>query len=431
MLFSLFVSSLSAQENDTLYSPEQLKEDADFFFNTLYERHPNPYYYCGMEDFEQKKHQIYEQLKIPMTKDEFMEVMCTISPCLDNHMAAPFELVESYVRKGFRISEKSGEHVFPLRVFYNHEALYANIDGNEVQILAINDVSTRKIINTVTEMLTNQTLNMKGLAIENTLHVVLSSLFDVHPPFTVEYVSEGQILKKKLEGIPMPTYIPHIHVYERPHQIYYKIYPQSSIAILYILSFRKETMEEENFQWIMESLSDSLKLMDIQNLFIDVSKNSGGQYTSTYQVFDYLQHDTIFMSSSKIAKKSSVNVYTPYQKELIRLPQRDKRFFDKNLFVLQGARTFSCGDIFCRIIAQNKLGKLIGTSTSTYTKDFGNVVHLELPNTKIPLSCPTVFWDFSADFKTKTLDPDIYFPDVDYTNEFSEEELLKLIEKKN
>ena len=429
VLAFLFVSDfLSAQENDIYYSPAQLKEDADFFFNTLYERHPNPYYYCGMEDFEQKKHQIYEQLKTPMTKDEFIAVMSAMSSCLDSHIGASFSTIELYAKKGLEILEKSRESIFPLRVYYNDGVLSVSIDSCEFKLLSVNGVESDEMIEKITALSANNTSSFKKFIVENTFYSLLSPLFDMYPPYVIEYVNDGRIVKRNLEEIPVPTWS-YSQVYERPHQIYYEIYPQSSIAILYILSFSEEIMKEENFTAVMESLSDSLKLMNIQNLFIDLSKNGGGNYDYSYQVFDYLQHDTISMSYSKISKESSVNVYIPYHKEVIRLPQRDERFFDKNLFVLQGVRTYSCGDQFCRIIAQNQLGKLIGTSTSTYTKDFGNVLQIELPNTKIPVGCPTALWDFSVDFKTETLDPDIYFWDVDYTNEFSEEELLNLIRR--
>ena len=39
------------------YAPEQLQADADYFFKTIFERHPNIYRYCGMEAIKGKKSQ--------------------------------------------------------------------------------------------------------------------------------------------------------------------------------------------------------------------------------------------------------------------------------------------------------------------------------------------------------------------------------------
>jgi hypothetical protein len=77
-------------------------------------------------------------------------------------------------------------------------------------------------------------------------------------------------------------------------------------------------------------------------------------------------------------------------------PQKDKSLFGGNIFILQGTRTYSGGDIFCCIMAENKLGVRFGQETSQYGK------------TWLPAQ-PDMYWD------------------VDNTYEFSEKELNSMI----
>ena len=42
LILLLCLPHIHAQE-DQLLTPEQLKEDADYYFKTLYTNHPNPY----------------------------------------------------------------------------------------------------------------------------------------------------------------------------------------------------------------------------------------------------------------------------------------------------------------------------------------------------------------------------------------------------
>ncbi len=443
--FLFFHISVNAQVSDTtLFSPEELEEDADYFFEFLNERHPDPYYYCGMEEFELKKSLLYKQFDHPMTKMQFIEAMSTMNSCLDSHTNSNFDLLGLYMsREVERLQNGEQLMIIPLFLKIKDGYLYTpSIDSSDVKLLFINKVDTREIVNKLKSLMENQSVSFINYAVATIAPALLKPLFDIEPPYMVEYMKDGKKENKKLENISLPKPTEKEEgegegegekaKEEKQSPIYYKVYPQSSTAILYLRTFEETIAKAENLEAKMKMFSDSLRLHKIKNLFIDVSKNGGGQYTTTYQIFDYLKHDTVFVKCSKVDKLSEGgNEYTPYSKEVIRLPRSDKTFHYENLFVLQGTVTYSCGDLFCRIIAQNNLGTLIGSSTSTFTKDFGNIWGNEppvLPNTKIEIRCPSSFWDFSADFDTETLEPDMYWQ-TDYKMEFSEEELVDMIKQ--
>lgn len=79
ILILLMCMTKAFAQNDQLLTPEQLKEDADFYFKTLYEKHPDPYYYYSLNEFEDKKNEIYAQLNKPLTHEQFAWIIGEIN----------------------------------------------------------------------------------------------------------------------------------------------------------------------------------------------------------------------------------------------------------------------------------------------------------------------------------------------------------------
>ena len=75
----------SAFSQDRLLTPQQMKEDADYYFGMLYKMHPNLYYYYPMDVFENKKDSIYRCLNKPLTCEEFKWLMGEMNGFLDEH----------------------------------------------------------------------------------------------------------------------------------------------------------------------------------------------------------------------------------------------------------------------------------------------------------------------------------------------------------
>lgn len=109
----------------------------------------------------------------------------------------------------------------------------------------------------------------------------------------------------------------------------------------------------------------------------------------------------------------------------------DSGFCDQ-LYVLQGTLTVSAAEFFCRIVDQNGLGVRVGKNLGDLTKNFSFIIgDVVLPNTKIGYGCSSMFIDFSReDTIMESLAPDMFW-DTDYTLNFTEEELKKIIDAWN
>jgi hypothetical protein len=447
-------SDFDATESQFKYPPKQVRADAGTFFSVVERMHINPYYNVGIEAFDRKIAQIYSQLNTPLTKDEFHKLMCTINSSLDCHT----QIVNPGLQEEnvFQRLKDSGELVFPDIVFKNGE-VFTRIDNKEVALKSINEVEVATLVSNIIELFPHYPKAWLDYHIERYFSYYINSYFDIHSPYSVEYKLENLIKKEDIEGLRCEESESYsfldslIGAHKAPIQ--YKIYPESSTAILYINSFTKQsiaynTMAENKLDsfsdyiklWkfddlfiadIMDkklnNLADSLKRLKIENLFIDVSKNIGGDLILLYHAFEFFQHDTLFFDYDRTTRDSLlVKKHTPNHRETVSLPKDNEKLFGGKIFVLQGTLTNSAGDFFCRIIRQNKLGILIGRNTSQFTKAYGPAHSFRLPYTQLPVYCAFTLWDFSKSCKTETTEPDMQW-DTDNTIEFSESELNAIL----
>lgn len=171
--------------------------------------------------------------------------------------------------------------------------------------------------------------------------------------------------------------------------------------------------------------------MNIQNIFYDLSMNSGGSFDafySTLKALDIIKHDTITFRFNETRHTNQTNKKCRFYKIILQPNLTDPEISSKRkLFILQGINTASAGDYFCRIVAANKLGTLVGQNSGEPTIAFSRNYYYTMPNSKIQFSVATALFDFSDYFKHETLHPDVYW-DVNHTREFSEQELVDIIE---
>lgn len=171
--------------------------------------------------------------------------------------------------------------------------------------------------------------------------------------------------------------------------------------------------------------------MNIQNIFYDLSMNPGGSFDALYsalKALDIIKHDTITFQLNETKRIDQINKKYNPNKIILQSNMTDEKIpKERKLFVLQGINTASAGDYFCRIVAENKLGTLVGQNSGEPTIAFTSNYGYTMPNSKIQFSVATALFDFSGYFKEETLHPDVYW-DVNHTKEFTEQELIDIVE---
>ncbi|MDR1182181.1 MAG: hypothetical protein LBL13_09425 [Bacteroidales bacterium] len=419
----LKISNLYSNDSVFRYTPRQLENDASMFFSLVEKNHPDPYFRHGKEAFEQKKRQIFEQLQESRTSEEFIKIMNLINPCLDPHTQLFNNYIHIQAENGIMLAKETEEKIFP-DVIYKDRKIFSTIDSEEVEILSINGYKTKDMLDSIKYYWVLWAPNFEKLLMEHTFPLLLPAYFDIHAPFTLGLKSGTKII----DGISLADASGYKDSLEeekkRENPISFTVYPQSSLAVLYVRTFAENFIHPDSLELKMRILNDSLKRCDVKTLFIDLSKNTGGDVLIVGKFFDYFQHDTLFCRH-KWKGKLPDDCIEMFPNNIAGYPQKDKSLFGGNIFILQGTRTYSGGDVFCRVMAENKLGVRFGQETSQYGKTWLPAQIRGLSYVNLSFSCAFGFWEFEG-FDDGLLQPDMYW-DVDNTYEFSEKELNSMI----
>jgi hypothetical protein len=160
-------------------------------------------------------------------------------------------------------------------------------------------------------------------------------------------------------------------------------------------------------------------------IFYDLSLNHGGSHEGC-NALDIIEHDTVYFRRTKVERQNGFNKKSDIN-EIMLLPNTGSNIPpDRKLFVFQSSSTMSGADYFCRIVAENKLGVLVGENTGEPTVAFSYSRPYTMPHSKINFNIATQLVDFSAYFDSETLKPDIYW-DIHHSRKFTEQELINIV----
>ena len=415
-------------EDDSLFTSEQLKEDTDYFFKTLFEKQPNPYEYTSLIDFENKKDSIYSLLDSPMTAKEFMWIIGRINSYLSYHSGVNLKY-NKYVVQYYENTKEQNLKLFP-RVSIRNGKIYTKINNQDKELTKINGIPTDSIFQFLQSYHNNQlSIKRNTYFMESFFAIWIDLYFNIKAPYRIELANEHGDME--LEGISTDEFMDFssFGIVRKP-LVKYTIYPSSSIAIFTAHIFNRSKMTPEEMEAEITAFRDSVNRYDIKYLFLDLSKNTGGTSFLSHPLLDLVSHDTIFEQYSTI-KKVEFGNKKQHHCSIARLPKPD--LYDKNdkqLFILQGTNTASAANYLCRLFKLNQLGTLVGQASGEPTSEFTGSSRFIMPNTKLNFIVANALIDFSehSPKEEKDFPPDIYW-EVDYTIDFEEKELMEIVTK--
>ena len=430
LLLICFQASI-AQEHTDILTPEELREDADYYFRTLYTNHPDPYYYCPLREFEDIKNKIYSQLEKPMTKEQFLWIICEINSCVDWHsiIHLHFHFPENW--RNDLVHEKI--NLFPAVKIKKSKLFLA--DNIKEDIIEINGIQVSEILSNCHKYY-NWTLphEPNNWMIESWLTLLFHYKYKFKTPYKVKFSNSNKI--KTINSVSLDEFLKsnfgwfvNVRGAQKDNldsltMFSYKIYPAGSIGIFYMNTFDESYQDE--FNNTLKKFTEEVNTLNIKYIFYDLSKNYGGNHLGC-NALDIVKHDTVYYKRTEIERRDAFNKKTDIN-EILLLPNFDSNIpSDRKLFVFQSLATRSNGDYFCRIVAENNLGVLIGENTGEPTVAFSICYFYSMPNSKIEFKIATKLIDFSGYFDSETLNPDIYW-DIHHNREFTEKELDDIIE---
>ena len=429
VLLLLRIDGLHAQTIDEpVFTPEQLKEDAEYFFKTLFEKQPNPYEYSSLLDFENKKDSIYNLLNKPMTADEFMWIIGSINSYLSYHSGVNLQF-NKYVIECFENAKEQNLKLFP-RISIQDGKIYTNIDNQSKELTGINGIPADSILRFMQSYHNNRlSVRRNTYYMESFFAIWIDLYFKIKPPFRIS--CKGNPNEIEIKGISADEFMDFssFGIVRQP-LVKNAIYPASSIGIFTAHVFNKNRITPEEMKAQVAAFRDSVNKYDIKYLFLDLSKNTGGVGSLSYPLFDIVSHDTIIEKYSAIRKKEFGNrrVFVNFLASPAKFNLFKKE--DKQLFVLQGTNTTSAANYLCRLFKQYQLGILVGQPSGEPTVEFSGSSSFTMPNTELRFIVANDLVDFSefSPKEEKDFPPDMYW-DVDYTIDFEEEELMEIVKQ--
>lgn len=410
--------SVYAQDQKKIFSKQQLDEDLEYLFKSINQIHPNLYNYKSFEYIESFKQTIRDQITSPMTKNDFNKIVSEINHCFDGHTFVFLDFFNQEVKLPI--------YLFP-KVTLSDNKIILMKDNSPIEIRSINGLKVDDITSKLRLYFTQEQISIAHKTYEHMFASFLKLYFHLESPFQIEGIANGKTITWVEQGI--------IHQKNDKRPKYqYKIFPNDSIALLELNTF---DIEKTEFEPMLSTFFDSIQNKKIKHLFIDLTHNSGGKIPTSLLIFDYIKHDSIFLTSEEAIKVSpqfceymhsinnnalecSENTYgkifwIPMKKRVLSDPQPTG--YSGQIYLLQGFKTYSAADYVCRIVAQNNLGKRIGEPSGEPIKHYSRILHYYMPHTRLQFYCASTYLNIPTSTQANnTLLPDIFYPIDSFTS---------------
>lgn len=136
----------------------------------------------------------------------------------------------------------------------------------------------------------------------------------------------------------------------------------------------------DEYKKTLQKFFTEVKAAAVENVIVDLRKNSGGNSMVAEEFIRYLDTDTFRIGSSIIR-------LGPVELKMGGYKTKNKKVedlaFTGNVFVLTSAKTFSSAMMFTYYIQDNGLGRLVGEAPGNAANGYGEVVLFRLANSGI------------------------------------------------
>ncbi len=439
ILFTLDVSAEVITKDEAIL-------DLDYLVNRFEEVHPNIYFHISKDESEEKIKKITERLK---EKDRWSsrEIYRIFSP-----FVASFKDAHTYIsiNKQFNDAYDKGAEIFPLdikliddKVLIENNYSEAEIEKN-TEILTINGIRINEIIDKMIESISSENEIYAYAVLEKTFPIYLWALFDFDHEYDLLLKNNiGKEFVISLKGVLKDVRIDHKKKDETKN--WTLDFPIKGNAYLTINTFNGSL--KSVFKKDIKKYFKEINKKEINNLFIDISENGGGNtdlakylfeyiYDGSYRLFkevrmkysDYVFHDrfNIFTNLYYQFKKDrdDLIVFTSTKEET---KENDLRF-DGDIYLITSNFTFSTAVDFAAIVKDHNAGIILGEETGGLASCYGDIISDKLPNSKLSLGISYKYFLRPAGFDNgRGVMPDINLDISKLKYQYGEENYKKMV----
>jgi hypothetical protein len=424
LLFFLSVAICSGQSGieTKQFNPEELKQDLSYLFEKLESIHPSLYYYTSKEELLDARAAVEEELTHPMTRVEFARKSIPLVAMLKNghtSLSFPQEELTDFLN--------NGRTVFPFAVLIKDNRIFVAANHAEDQtiepfteILSINGIPSTTILNSLRRYISAELDAYRDIRVQQEFGNLFRYLYGFDKEYEFELSLNGNSFKKKMSGLLQK-------------EISDAIVKSGSLDAFRNYSYRKiedgiglidfrSMVNRKEFRNFLKSTFAGIKKAQINHLIIDIRNNGGGDSQLGDDLLDYITSKRYRQEESQEIKTSHemkqqfrqkywkwymyfaypIIPFHPYGRAYIlkrngsitifdnmglRTPKGVQNKFQGKTYLLTSRHTFSSANMLAAAFKCYSMGTIIGEETGEPLTNFGDVIYVILPNTKLLARC--------------------------------------------
>jgi hypothetical protein len=407
-------------EASTVLKPEQMRKDIDYFFETLAKVHVNMYAFTSREEIDRVKEQLYRNCSEPMTAYYFnMHLLRHTTNLFDGH---------TYISWYFGREANQETGFFPLPVDFRNGKIYLleNDDLQGKRIFSINGVPATDLYKQFVN--TNEINEAGEVGIGTRFAYDLFTHTGIRSPYEVVTEENNRQYVIRLNGVGINDVKQKRSGYSNQKPLGFRIYPEKSIAVIdynTCVFGRDSAAQKQLNDWFDETFNQIIT-GKIKHLFIDISRNGGGNSTNNDVIFKHIRHRDTIRLTYEVQRR-----YLPYDdggKELGYLKTDtfnnvtppNKTGFAGSIYLIQGPGSYSAALGVAEWFNALDNAKLIGGQTGQATAIYIDISLFTMPESQIRFGCSHKYArSLPESHEDKGVQPD-YPVKLDYTKEYYE-----------
>lgn len=424
------------------FTRQELAADVDYIKEKILNAHINPFTEISESEFESQIRTIKDALKDGMTQRDFYFLMAPALVKLnDEHSGLSDFCVTDSIKSNWKI--------FPLRFkLRNEKVLLTENYSNETmelgdELLTINKIPISEISENCSKLVFGTKDDRKATFIENLWIYIYKLCYFFNDDFQLTFSSGKNIT---IKGLSKEEFTKNFNLRNKktdPQRITYEnINGTGYFEINTFVVDDKNSLSD--WRTKIDSIFKVIKSEQVNTLFIDISKNGGGNSQVGNIIIDYFSDQSYKTYSGRWKKSQEYADYLKkagspnpeYEKlkdgEVMPLksstvtPGKNPNRFNGRTYVVVGENTFSSAIMFAVTILDNKLATVIGESPSKgHPNHFGELIAFKTPNTQLTFIFGVKEWIRpSGVLENNQLVPDIK---INLSGK-TKEDIIKLVE---
>ena len=392
-------------KEDSLFTPEQMREDLLFFYDKVLKTHPNPYHIISKDSLDKNVEVLLKSLDKPLNRREFWLKIATLNACFDGHTEF---LIIGEIFDYFWANSKpqiswnlSNSMIMSdsLRNFYFNPAYSDSLLAGK-HIKSINDIPANQIVDKISTYYSHENKKALPQSFSSRFFLLYPNIFGRVDSFRFEYINNNEVTVRTFtsnDTALLTQMKQHKSIFEGKNFVRFNFY-EDSIAIIELNSFNPDDLDK-NYRKDLEKIMNTVVKKNIKHLFIDISANGGGSEDCAFEILNFIKTEKkkYYIGSSEIKispayragmQRSSLPDGSMIKRDWNWRKNNSKIQYNQNFYLMQSTMgTHSASVSLASLVKAYKLGTIIGEETGGLTGCYINCVFWAMPNTSIPFMC--------------------------------------------